>query len=106
MNFLANQVFLRKDVMHYVLCEHCIILDVCKEYFLTAVSVGLLPPIKVNSTPCNSTSVPSRGLQWATSWALFLPLEAQLLTSCPLKGQRRALHYLGRRHLILIPQQF
>ena len=69
MNFLANQVFLRKDVMHYVFCEHCIILNVWKENFLTAVSVGLLPPIEVNSTPYNSTCVPSRGLQWATSWA-------------------------------------
>lgn len=51
MNLLANQVFLRKEVVPYVLCEHCIVLDVWKEYFLTAVSVGLLPPTEVNSTP-------------------------------------------------------
>lgn len=69
MNFLANQVFLRKEAKHYALRERCIALDVWKECFLTAVSVCLLPPTEMNSSPYNSASVLSRGLQWATSRA-------------------------------------
>ena len=78
MNSLANQVFLRKEARHYALCERCIALDVRREYFLTAVSVCLLPPTEVNGTPSNSTSVLSRGYSGRALGLLFLPLEAQL----------------------------